>query len=127
MLSRRRFVTRTFILTLAPVAAGCTDDDDGSGSDNCDGAGATSSVADGHSHTVCVASSDLMDPPASGGTYMTSSAEGHTHELELSTEELTQIAGGMKVTVMTTVVESHSHNFTLSESNDSEPDTGGGY
>ncbi len=128
MLSRRRFVTETVILTLIPSAVGCSDDDD-EGGDGCDGAGATSSAADGHTHTVCVASADLTNPPASGARYTTSSTDGHTHEIELSADQLTQIAGGSNVTVTTTVTESHSHTFMLSESSDDSggSNMGGGY
>ena len=127
MLSRRRFVTETVILTLIPVAVGCSDDDDGGGG-SCNGAGATSSMADGHTHTVCVASADLMDPPSSGARYTTSSDDGHTHEIELAADQLAEIAGGSSVTVTTTVTESHSHTFMLSESSDdSASNPGGGY
>lgn len=114
------------ILTLVPVAAGCGNGNESS-VDNCDGAGAQSSVDQGHSHTVCVASSDLMNPPSSGARYTTSSAGGHTHEIELSAEQLTAIAGGSDVTVMTTVVDAHSHTFMLSMSSDSGSSTGGRY
>jgi hypothetical protein len=114
MLTRRRFVTDTVILTLVPVVVGCGDDEQDPS--DCDGAGATSSVDGGHSHTVCVASADLMNPPTAGARYTTSSDDGHTHEIELSADQLTQIAGGSEVTVMATVVDGHGHTFSLSSS-----------
>jgi hypothetical protein len=113
------------ILTLVPVATGCGGEEDAE--DNCDGAGAESTANSGHSHTVCVASSDLMNPPASGASYTTSSADGHTHVVELSSEQLMGIAGGSNVTVTTSVTDAHSHTFTLSTSSGSGSSTGGGY
>ena len=69
-----------------------------------------------------------MNPPSSGARYTTSSADGPTHEIELSANQLSEIAGGSSVTAMTTVTESHAHTFTLSGSNDdSGSNTGGGY
>jgi len=114
MISRRKFVGDVVVLALVPAAVGCGDD--GKKEIDCDGAGAESSVDDGHSHTVCVTAADLMNPPTAGARYTTSSDSGHTHEVELSTDQLMEIAGGGTVTVMATVVQSHSHTFELSES-----------
>jgi hypothetical protein len=68
-----------------------------------------------------------MNPPASGASYTTSSADGHTHVVELSSEQLMGIAGGSNVTVTTSVTDAHSHTFTLSTSSGSGSSTGGGY
>ena len=116
MISRRQFVGDTMVFVLIPVVTGCGEEDDGHDGVDCDGAGATSSVDDGHSHTVCVAASDLMSPPSGGTRYTTSSDSGHTHEIELSSSQLTEIAGGGDVTITTSIVQAHSHTFLLKES-----------
>jgi hypothetical protein len=85
----------------------------------CDGAGATSTNTLGHTHTVCVPLADINNPPAAGNTYTTSAATfqgvAHTHQITLSQAQLTTLAKGGTVTVTTTIVESHTHDFTLLE------------
>ncbi|HEX6765912.1 MAG TPA: hypothetical protein VF103_10555 [Polyangiaceae bacterium] len=115
MISRRQFVGDTVVFVLIPVVAGCGNDD-GKDAAKCDGIGGTSSVDQGHSHTVCVASSDLMNPPTDGARFTTSNNSGHTHEIELSAEQLTELAGGGSVMVTATVVQGHSHTFMLEKS-----------
>jgi len=111
-------------LLLAPLVGGCGSDDGSTPSTttsptvpSCDGAGDTSSSTLGHTHTVCVPLSDLDSPPARGQTYATSGAatDGHVHQITLTQEQLTVIAAGRSVGVTTTVVESHTHDFSLHE------------
>ncbi|MDB5214620.1 MAG: hypothetical protein JWO86_2547 [Myxococcaceae bacterium] len=81
----------------------------------CDGAGAVSTLVLGHTHTVCAPLADLNNPPAGGQTYTTSAAatDGHMHQVILTQAQLMSIAAGQTVMVTTTVVESHTHDFSL--------------
>lgn len=112
-------------LLLTPILGACGSSDNGGGSTTatnptvpgCDGAGATSSTVLSHNHTVCVPLADLNGPPAAGMTYSTSNAstDGHVHQVTLSQAQLMSIAGGQTVSVTTTIVESHTHDFALTE------------
>jgi hypothetical protein len=85
----------------------------------CAGDAATTTSVLGHDHTVCVATTDLDNPPAEGMTYTTGPATGpgatdtHTHEITLSQVQLMAIAANQFVTVTTTVTESHTHDVTI--------------
>jgi hypothetical protein len=75
---------------------------------------ATSTVVNGHSHTINVSSSDQMKPVDT--TYTTSSSAGHTHTVTLTASQLTSIAAGGTLTVTTSVsatTGNHTHDFTL--------------
>jgi hypothetical protein len=72
-----------------------------------------STVVNGHSHTVCVAPADLALPPAEGLTFATSDTDGHSHMMTLTQEQLKTIASGREVTVQTTTVQLHHHEFVL--------------
>ena len=76
-------------------------------------------VADstGHSHTVMIAASKLSATTAQ--TFDTSIAEpgtagAHMHMVTLEPAQLATLKGGTSVTVMSTIVMSHGHMFTIS-------------
>lgn len=116
MVSRRRFVSDTVLVAIIPTALSCGgDDDDDGGSASCDGFSETSSSDAGHTHSVCIPAADLMSPPTSGGTYITTNNSGHTHAVALTAADLTTLAGGGSVTVTTSVVQQHAHMFNLAE------------
>lgn len=79
----------------------------------CDGAAASSTVEDSHVHTVCVPASNLASPPAEGVRLATSTSLDHQHGISLSAAELSAIAGGGTATVVTTVVNGHTHGFAI--------------
>jgi len=116
MLSRRQFVSRTTVaLLLVPLAA-CSSNG-GAGSDSasdCSGVSSTSSVALGHTHTVCVLETDLTNPPSAGVTY-TTSAPDPTHTVTLTAAQLASISGGTSVTVTTSTNGNHNHQFAISK------------
>ena len=68
---------------------------------------------------VCVASSDLTNPPAAGATYTTTSVSGHTHTVTLTQAQLASIQSGSTVTVTTSSVVdpldgvAHTHQFAV--------------
>jgi hypothetical protein len=114
MMNRREFVSEaTIAFLLVPIAAcgssgGTTP---GSASD-CSGVTSTSSVAFGHTHTVCVLETDLTSPPGGGVTYTTSGPDP-THTIALSAPQLTMMNGGQSVTVSTSTNGGHNHQFVL--------------
>jgi hypothetical protein len=111
MLNRREFVSGTTIAVLLVPIAAC-----GSGAMTvagaCSGVDSTSSVALGHTHTVCVLEADLTSPPAGGVTYATS-APDPTHTIVLTAAQLSAINGGQAVTVTTSTNGGHNHQFVL--------------
>ncbi len=110
MLNRREFLSRaTVSLLLVPVAA-CSSSNGSTPS--CDGLDATSSVALGHTHTVCVLQTDLTSPPSAGVTYTTSGPDP-THMVSLTAAQLAMIQAGQTVTVTTSVANNHTHQFVL--------------
>jgi hypothetical protein len=68
-----------------------------------------------HSHIVAVLLADTANPPASGVTYLTSSAEGHAHQVTISRSDLADIQEGKNRSESTTVVSGHQHTFAFSK------------
>ena len=139
MLSRREFlgqaVGATVTLILTPiVAASCSSSSNGGTSistnptsPGCAGVEETSTVAESHTHTVCVATSDLSSPPAGGMSYTTSTDSGHSHRVAFSSAQLSTINAGGSVTVETSnEVDpvngvAHTHAFTVTMATSSQP------
>ena len=74
----------------------------------------TSTVVNGHSHTVNVPSGDQLHPADT--TYTTSSTLNHTHTVTLTASQLASIASGGTVTVTSSasaVTGTHTHDFTF--------------
>ena len=132
MLNRREFLTTAaggFVtLVLTPIVSACGSDSTYGGASTtsnpttpaCDGAGETSTVTNGHTHTLCVPLSDLDNPPASGATYTTSVTEGHEHTVTLIQAWLMAIAQGQTVTVTSSAVSVggtpvHTHGFAVAK------------
>jgi hypothetical protein len=83
------------------------------GPTSCDGVASTSSVAQGHTHTICVAATDLSNPPSAGATFTTSNAVGHSHEVSFTATQLVTIGSGGTAVVTTTSVNGHTHDFSV--------------
>jgi len=124
MLNRREFLTTAaggFVtLLLTPLVSACGSDSTSttttttsSTTPGCDGAGETSTVSAGHSHTLCVPLADLDNPPAAGATYSTSLTEGHQHTVTLIQAWLMAVAQGQTVKVTTSSVTGHTHDFAV--------------
>lgn len=106
------------VLTLTPL--GCSNDDDDPAT--CEGLQASSRVTSRHTHTVCIPMQDLSNPPAGGGTYVTSnftSDDGgyaggaHTHMVTLTAANLGALAAGSSVTTASSESELHIHDFVI--------------
>ena len=94
--TRREFLTATTAtLIFVPIAsAGCgSTSSPQEGAASCEGVQTTSSVALSHTHTVCVASSDLTNPSAGGATYTTSGPDP-THTVTLTKANLQRSRAG---------------------------------
>jgi hypothetical protein len=76
----------------------------------------TSTVANGHTHTVTVEKSDVQSPPMAGITEMTSTNSGHSHSFAMTHDQLMTCNSGSMVMVMTgssDVGGAHTHNFSV--------------
>jgi hypothetical protein len=125
MLSRRELLTRaTTMLLLIPIASACSSDAAAPDAPPaCSGIISNSTVADGHTHFVCVLTSDLTTPPAAGVTYVTSTATtaygSHDHMITLTQAQLTMIEADTAVTVTSTSAADpqthamHTHDFMI--------------
>ncbi len=118
--SRREFLHKTTVtLLLAPLGASACSGSIGfspsiSASTSCtEGVDRTSTVVNGHTHTVCIGAADLTLPPAEGMTFATSETQGHSHTMTLTQEQLKAIESGREVTVQTSAVELHHHEFVV--------------
>jgi hypothetical protein len=73
----------------------------------------TSSCDSDHTHTFTLAVAQIDMPPPNGLSGETSSDEGHTHAVALTTADLTQIQGGGTVTRVTSSASGHTHSFAF--------------
>ena len=115
LLTRRELLSKsTVLLILVPVAAAataCGSSGTSTPSNGCNGIFETSTVTANHTHTLCVATTDLTAPPAAGTTYTTSFDGGHSHTVTLTQAQLQSINGGGSVTVTTS--SPLPHDFTI--------------
>jgi hypothetical protein len=109
-MNRREFLSRSMTtLLIIPVAGGIAacGSDSPSPSPTCDGVLTTSTVTEGHTHTLCVPTGDLTNPPSAGQTYTTSMNAAHTHTVTLTQQQLQMINTGGTVTVTSSSPASH--------------------
>lgn len=110
---------RALAAALVALAAGCASNLDTLVTERdpaepaCLGTFVTSSVADLHTHGVCIPDDDVLEAPAAGRVYTTSEAAGHVHEVALSSDQLRAIGFGRTVTVPTSEVAGHAHEITI--------------
>jgi hypothetical protein len=125
MFTRRELLTRgttllLFVPVVGPIVGSMVGCSSGSDSPSCDGIDSTSTMdATQHTHTVCVPTSDLTNPPAAGVIYTTSSDSMHTHKVMLTQANLTAINTGQAVPVTSSSDNDpinnmiHSHVFSI--------------
>jgi hypothetical protein len=119
--TRREVLSATTMLLVVPLAPlACSSSSSSAGSspgadsgNGCDGIFETSTVTNNHTHTLCVPTADLTNPPAAGKVYTTSLTLGHTHTVTLTQAQLQSIEGGGSVTVTTSGPAAHM--FTISK------------
>jgi len=99
--------------------SGCAEEDECEGAGSASKSGETltyvSSCESGHVHDFTLMTSEISSPPASGISRDTSEYEddGHTHMVELTEADLTQIQNGDAVMKQTSVTLGHSHMFAF--------------
>jgi hypothetical protein len=80
-----------------------------------------STVNEGHTHSVCVPTSDMTSPPATGAIYISSNDGSHTHTIMLTAEQLSSIASGQSVVVTSTsdvdpkTKVAHTHDWMITK------------
>lgn len=70
-----------------------------------------SSVVFDHAHTVTILFTDLTNPTSPGITYQSDGS--HVHQITLTQQQLTDINNGGTITVTSTVVNNHTHDWTI--------------
>lgn len=127
MFTRRELLSRgTTLLLLVPIL-GCTTGSDSQPVACNSGLGFTSSLDAEHTHTLCVPTVDMTNPPATGTNYVTSTDGGHTHKVTLTQAQLSTINGGGTVMVASTSDNDptnnlvHSHSFAISKAAGQNP------
>jgi hypothetical protein len=130
MITRRHFLTAsarlaaggTVTLLLRPLGCGSSADN-GTGASispalpTCDGILDTSTLVQGHTHTLCTLATDLTSPPSGGVVYTTSFDDSHDHTVSLTQAQLQSInAGGTVVVTSSVAPTGHTHDFTIAKS-----------
>lgn len=78
----------------------------------------TSTVTLDHTHQVTIKGTDIDNPPSADKTintteYGTAGYGGHYHTITLTPQDYQTIKDGGTVTVTTSVVNEHTHDFTI--------------
>jgi hypothetical protein len=103
------------------VLQACSSSPSDGPSNSCAGTDPLSTVNEGHTHSVCVPTSDMTSPPATGVTYTSSNDGGHTHKITLTADQLSLIASGQSVFVTSTsdvdptTHVAHTHDWTITK------------
>lgn len=66
-----------------------------------------------HFHTFSLDANALARPPAEGVEGSTSSAQGHSHTLTVSLQDLQNVEVGQSVKITTSAASGHQHVFTF--------------
>ena len=120
-MNRRHFIIRAGksfpVIAGALYVVGC-DSDSNDGGNNNPPAGmsisVTSSAASGHTHNADVPEADLNS--TSSRSYSSSDSNGHQHTVTLSAAQLNSIENGASVTVTSSNISGHTHQFTFQKS-----------
>jgi hypothetical protein len=73
----------------------------------------------GHRHDIQLILSDFSNPPTNGVTYTSTATNGHSHNLTLTSRQLTDVYGGQNLNATSSVAgtPAHSHVWTLQSGN----------
>jgi hypothetical protein len=136
MLTRRELLVRgTTLLMLVPVVPAvlqaCSSSSNSDPGTSCAGTDPLSTVNEGHTHSVCVPTSDMASPPAAGATYTSSNDGNHTHTITLTAAQLSSIEAGQSVTVTSSsdvdpiTQVAHTHDWTITKMTTTTPPPSG--
>jgi hypothetical protein len=80
---------------------------------------ASNADATGHAHNIQFRLNDFSNPPPAGVTYTSSVTDGHSHNLPLTNEQLSDVYGGQNMDATSSVAgaPAHSHVWTLHSGN----------
>lgn len=98
-------------MTMLSALPGCGGDDDMGGAASCNGIAPTSVQNVGHTHAVCVPQS-LLDAPQAATITLELSA-GHTHTIDLTTQNVIDIRDNSATVMVTSTGPSHTHVVTF--------------
>ena len=126
-MKRRDFVIRVgsvlLVIPAAGVLASCGDDDNNQNPNpnpnpnpTFTGLRFTSSVRDGHNHTIDITFDMLMNAPAMGATLTSSNVANHVHQVFLTMADLQSINANGTIVKDTSLAASHLHTFTFTKS-----------
>jgi hypothetical protein len=114
-MNRRKFLIGLSIALIAGPATlslkGCGKSSSENAAVPADSFSVTSSLVAGHTHNVVIPFADLATPPSGGKTY--TSDGSHQHQITLTQQQLTDINNGGTDSVTSTVVNNHSHEWTI--------------
>ncbi len=72
-----------------------------------------STTSQNHSHSVTVTKLAIQSPPAEGYSHATSLVNSHVHTFTMSQSQLQAVKDGAKLDIETSVDNGHSHVFTI--------------
>lgn len=72
-----------------------------------------SSTVSAHHHTFTVDDTAFASPPADGASGDSSTDEAHSHTVDISADQLAQVAAGDSVKVTSGTAGGHTHVFTF--------------
>ncbi len=75
----------------------------------------TSTATAGHTHQVTIAGTDIENPPPADKTIESTTNVGHSHTITLTPQDYQTIKSGGQVTVTSSDVNFHTHDFTISK------------
>lgn len=118
-MERRKFLGRVLggvLVGTAALAGGrCGGGGDGGPTTPMTGQTFASSSSEGHTHSVTIQRDEVTSPPSGGISKSTSSSAGHTHAFAMSQAQLQAVNQGMSVQLSDSVVQGHSHNYTITK------------
>jgi len=113
-MNRREFLVRATIggvtVPLLITEIGCSEDDGGPGGPGPGSETFVSTLAQGHTHTITISDGDLT---AGGAHNYTSSSTGHTHQVNLSAQQIDNLSVGCKVTQVSSNTDNHTHTWEI--------------
>lgn len=72
-----------------------------------------SSSVQGHTHSVTLTQSEVQTPPSGGISRATSSSQAHSHTFAITEAQLQAVNGGSTVTITDSIVQGHSHTYQI--------------
>lgn len=114
-MDRREFLAKAGLLAtwslVAVSVSDCSDDDSPAGPGGSGGETGVVAVAAGHSHSGATITAVQLE--AGAALTLTLTGAGHTHTVDLTGEQVTDIADGLQVVVASSDDGGHSHTVTF--------------